>query len=166
MAADFLTLADITQKITSATVRKYLDDALDGDLANDDATLQDFLHQAEGEYYNRMLRAYSDTTALIELAANDEALTGHIAWIACELISERRIEFTDADGWGAYKAQYERATAYIDRLSKGLSKSKGQAAVGAGRTSGGRLQPKPPAGTSANFVFAPSRKAPSGHGGF
>lgn len=100
------------------------------------------------------------------LVANDPALKMHVVGVALQYAAERRPEFTDAEGVGPYKAQFTRAIDYFETLSKGLKRSKGEVQAGQGANSGGKLQPKPPAATAQQFVFARSRDAPFGHGGF
>lgn len=163
---DILALADLQNRIGADKVLKYFDDDVDNVVDDVDANVVAILEEAEGEAYSRMLRAYGDKQSIIDLAANDPVFKGHIAWVACELASERNTEFTDAEGWGAHKAQYNRAIAFFENLSKGRLRSKGEAVAGRNAHVGGTLQPAPPAATEGAFVFAPSKKSPTGHGGF
>ncbi len=163
--ADYLTLQHLFNKVGSERVRQFFDDNVDGDLSDDDAAVQQILSEAEGEAASRMLRAYNHDN-IVQLAGADEVFVGHVAWVALELASERRPEFCGADGKGQFWAQYERAVSYFENLSKGKQRSRGEAVAGKGKNTGGNLQPKPPAGTADNFVFAPSKSAPDGHGGF
>lgn len=169
-----LTLADMYARCPANTIRGYFDDSNDGSLTDENSMVMDVLASAEGELYSRVARAWPGTlmtdpnSPIRLLILNDPTLRMHLAWIACELASERRIEFTDKDGWGAFRAQYERAIIYIENLSKGILKSPGEAIVGPNGTSGGYVS-----GTQSgngwedpDFVFAPSRYSPGGHGGF
>lgn len=166
--ADFLVLQDLYNRATQEKIDGFFDDSYNGVLTEETGIVDDVLMAAEGEYYSRVLRAYPDTTkaTMILLVNNDPVLKQHVSWIACELASERRSEFLDSDGWGCFKAQYERAVKHIDRLSKGQLRSVGEQVAGQGANTGGKLQPKPPAATEKQFVFAPSKDAPTGHGGF
>jgi len=171
MAADFLTLQDLYNRVPANTVNGYFDDSNNGTISEESAIVQDVLSAAEGEFYSRIMRAYpgnpKDPGGAVQLlVANDSTLRMHIAWIAVEIACERRVEFTTSEGWGAYRAQYERAVKYIDNVSKGLQRSSGETQAGKGANTGGNLQPAPPAGTVGQFVFASSRDAPGGHGGF
>lgn len=171
--ADFLTLDMLYLKVGAATIKQYLIDDGSTALKDTDPIVQDVLQEAEGVGYSRMLRHYGSREAITDYANNDAAYRGHIAWIAIQFASERRKEFTDATGAGAWTTQYDRAIEHIDLVSKGQLRGTGETATeeggdapGPGANTGGALQPKPPAATAANFVFAPSTKAPSGHGGF
>lgn len=165
-----LVLDDLYSRVPANVINGYFNDS--GVTCVDDSlqSVQDVLNAAEGELYSRMIRAYplqsgniSDPIKL--LAQNDATLKMHLAWVACELACERRPEFTDAQGWGAYKVQYDRAILYFENLSKGLIRSRGESVAGVGANTGGDTFPMPDQ-VEADFVFAPSRRAPSGRGGF
>lgn len=165
--ADFLTLLDLEARAGAATVRRLVDDDGDAILGVADLARMDLiLIEAEGLVYSALLRAYANKATIVLLMLADGAALGQAAWIALELLSERRVEFSAADGWGAYRAQYERAMRFFDHLSKGRISSGAQEVVGSGSSVGGMLQPKPPAGTEGQFTFAPSRRSPTGRGGF
>ena len=165
--ADFLTRQALEDRAGAATVRRLADDDGDALLGVDDlARLDAIMSEAEGLVYSALLRAYSTRASVILLMGADPGALGQAAWIALELLSERRIEFAGADGWGAYRAQFERAMKYFDQLSKGRIKSVGQEVVGSGDSVGGMIQPRPPQGTPDQFQFAPSRQKPTGRGGF
>jgi hypothetical protein len=167
VAADFLTLQDLINRAGADTVAKYFDDANDGSVLETDPNVVAVLMEAEGEAYSRMLRAYGSKAPIILLAENDEVFRGHCAWVALEIASERRREFTDVDGKGAHWTQYQRATTYFDNLSKARIRSQAEPVAGRPSTLGGsRAQPSPPAHTEAQFEFAASKDAPRGHGGF
>lgn len=164
--ADFLILQDLFNRAGSDTISGYFDDNLNGTLTDEDSIVDDILMSAEGEMFSRMLRAYSTKDVMITLVNNDPTLKSHVAWIACELASERRSTFTDDEGWGPFKMQYNRAIEYIERLSKGLQRSTAESLVGQGANTGGNLSPSPPQGTARQFIFSPSKQSPTGHGGF
>lgn len=169
--SDFLTLADLYARATVRTVNGYFDDQHNGTLSDDSAAVEAVLSAAEAEMYARLMRAYpgdpsTPGNAMQELVANDPALKGHVVNVALQYASERRPEFTAADGKGAWSAQWDRAIAYFETLSKGLKRSPGEAQAGRGANTGGKIQPKPPVGTGRQFVFSPSRNSPFGHGGF
>jgi len=164
--AEILILDDLYSRVPANVINGYFNDSGLNNISETDQIVQDVLMAAEGELYSRMLRAYpGDTTgALKSLVLNDPALKMHLAWVACELACERRPEFTDAEGFGAYKAQYMRAIAYFENLSKGLIRSRGEQVAGKGRNTGGDYQPNEQG--EGEFTFAPSRNNPGGHGGF
>lgn len=169
--ADFLTLADLYARAGSRKVNGYFDDNHNGTISDETAEVDAVLSAAEAEMYARMLRAYpgdpSDPAGpMQQLVANDPALKGHVVGVALQLAAERRPEFTDDEGHGPYKAQWQRAIDYFETLSKGLKRSKGETQAGQGANSGGKVQPKPPAASTHQFIFAPGRNSPSGHGGF
>lgn len=169
--ADFLTLAKLYTRANPQKVKSYFDDDNNGVVTDADANVDAVLSAAEAEMYARMIRAYpgdpSDPDGPIQaLVANDPGLEGHCIFVALQMAAERRTAFTDDDGKGPYSAQYDRAIAYFETLSKGLKRSMGETQAGKGANTGGKLQPKPPAGTSRQFIFAPSKDAPDGHGGF
>ena len=164
--ADFLVLQDLYNRAGSDKMNGYFDDNLNGIVSDESDIVDDILMAAEGEYFSRMLRSYGSKDTLITLVNNDPTLKSHVAWIACELASERRQEFTDDEGWGAYKMQYDRALKYIDNLSRGSQRSIAESIVGKGANTGGNISPSPPQGTSRQFIFSPSKNSPTGHGGF
>ncbi len=159
---DFLLLADLENQITSDRIIQYLDDDGDGTVVDADSQVVQVLDQAEGQYYSRMLRAYPDRQSLITLANADSIVKGHVIWIACELASERHPEFCDAEGWGAFRVQYQRSIKELDLLSKGATHSFGEEDVGSGANTGGTIQPSPPQGGARQFTFLPSRNDGSG----
>ena len=166
MAADFLTLNDLENQIGADRIIQFFDDDADGIVAGADPQVVQVLEQAESQYYSRMLRAYPSRESLIDLANADSSVKGYAIWMACELAAERRLEFTDAEGWGAFKMQYQRAIAELDLLSKGQARSIGEEAVGQGANTGGKVQPSETALGEKPFVIAPSKRNPQGSGGF
>ncbi len=171
MAADFLIIQDLIDRVGNRKIVGYFDDSNNGVLSDDTAAIDIVLSAAEAEMYARLLRAYPGDPALPGgpmqlLVANDPALKMHVVGVALQYAAERRPEFTDDEGVGPYKAQFTRAIDYFETLSKGLKRSKGEVQAGQGANSGGKLQPKPPAATAEMFVFARSRDSPRGHGGF
>lgn len=163
---DFLTLTDLRNKIGAQKVDQFLADGGVGTLTDAHPTVIDVLEMAEGEAYSRMLRHYGSRETITEYANADPVFKSHVAWIACQLASERRTEFAAVDGQGTYASQYERAITYIENVSKGQLRGTGEEEAGKGANTGGKLQPKPPAGTRRQFTFASGRNAPDGHGGF
>lgn len=169
--SDFLTITDLIDRVGSRKITGYFDDNNNGTLTDESTAIDVVLSAAEAELYARLLRAYpGDPTdpagALQLLIANDPALKMHCVGVALQYAAERRPEFTDAEGVGPYKAQWDRAMTYFDLLSKGQQRSRGEVQAGQGANTGGKLQPKPPAATAGQFVFARSRDSPRGHGGF
>ncbi len=163
---DIIVIADLSNQVGLNRVLQFFDDDGDGVVTDADPNVVAILDQAEGQFYSRMLRAYPDKATLILLANADPIVKGHIVWLACELMAERRVEFTNAEGWGAFQVQYNRAMKEIDLLSKGAVRSIGEATVGQGANTGGRLQPRQNIGTTKQFTFAPSKGDPNGPGGF
>lgn len=164
-------MAGLYNRVGATKVNGYFDDNYNGVVTDETQAVDDVLSAAEGEMYARLMRAYPGDPSEVGgpmqlLVANDPALRRHCDYVALQFASERRPEFTDADGNGTYKTQYDLAIAYFESLSKGLKKSPGSVQAGAGATSGGTLQPKPPAATAQQFIFSPGRDAPGGHGGF
>lgn len=163
---DIIALSDLSNQVGLQRVIQFFDDDGDNVVADGDPNVDAILDQAEGQYFSRMLRAYGDKPTLIILANNDPVVKGHIIWLACELMAERRVELTNADGWGAFQAQYKRAISELDLLSKGATRSAGEAVAGQGANTGGKLQPIDNIGTSTQFTFVPSKGDPQGPGGF
>lgn len=164
--ADYLALADLQAKVGAARVLQLFDDDGDGVLGVAElVNVWIVLEEAEGFAYSRMLRAWTQD-AVIDLAGADPLFKGHVAWVALELASERRPEFTSPDGKGQFWAQYERAIQFFDALSKNKQRSIGETAGGRAGTAGGNVSPTTTANTAAQFTFAPSRRSPHGHGGF
>ncbi len=169
--ADFLVIQDLYARAGARQVNSYFDDQNNGVVTDDTAAVDEVLSSAENEMYARLIRAYpgdpSDPAGGIQLlVANDPALKRHVVSVALQYASERRVAFTDDDGLGAYKGQFDRAIEYFETLSKGLKRSAGEVQAGQGANTGGKLQPKPPAATQQQFIFARGRNAPTGHGGF
>jgi hypothetical protein len=165
---EFLTLYDLYSKVGQRQVDQYFDDNVDGDVADTDEVqaINDVLCMAEGEAYARMKRAYASSDTITELANADPVFKSHVAWIALELASERRPSFMNEDGWGHYRQQYERAIKYLESLSKGRLRAKGEEDVGTTGQVGGTVQPELSSSTTPRFTFAPDKNSPSGHGGF
>lgn len=171
MAADFLVIQDLIDRVGSRKITGYFDDNNNGTLSDEGTAIDEVLSAAEAELYARMLRAYpgdpSDPAGPMQLLiANDPALKRHAVSVALQYAAERRPEFTDDEGLGPYKGAFTRAIDYFETLSKGLKRSKGETVAGKGANTGGKLQPKPPAATAGQFIFARSRDSPGGHGGF
>lgn len=161
-----MTKADLVQLVTDERVVQFFDDDGDGVVDAADTNLVSVLERAEAEYYSRMLRAYGDRQSMVDLANGDPAIKAHVAGIAMEFASERRPDFTSDDGWGPFKAYYQRAIDHFESLSKGRRRTIGQEAAGKAGTIGGQVSPAPPKGTTADFVFAHSNNAKYGRGGF
>ena len=161
----YLTLADLENLVGSAAIREYFDDEVDGSLADDTDPLYQVLAAAEGEAATRLMRSWN-VDQITLLAQNDRTFRNHVAWVAVELASERRTAFTAPDGSGAHKYQYERAIAYFEALSKGKTRSPGEAQAGVGANIGGVIQPAREAPGAPRFMFAPDRDNPRGQGGF
>lgn len=166
MAAAYLTISDLYDLVGSQKVLQYFDDDFSGSIDGDEtAIVTQILTSAEDFAYSRMRRAYPDAATITLLAQNDTFFLSQVAWVALEFASERRSEFANEDGKGAYWAQYERAKSYFDSLSKGNIRSIGEETVGVGANTGGVVQPTRTS-DEANFTFAPDTKYPTGHGGF
>jgi len=163
--ADWLTVQDLYNLVGSERVLQLFDDERIGSLGSTNARLQSILKSAESEAYSRMLRSWSKAN-VEALAGADEGFRTHCAWVALEFASERRPAFCADDGKGSYWAEYERAIAHFESLSKGRIRSVGESAGGVSKNVGGNLRPTTTAGTEASFVFAPSEKNPVGPGGF
>lgn len=169
--ADFLTIDDLIARVGSRKVIGYFDDSNNGTLSDESTAIDVVLSAAEAELYARLLRAYpgdpaDPAGAMQQLIANDPALKIHVVGVALQYAAERRPEFTDVEGVGPYKAQWDRAMTYFELLSKGQQRSRGEVQAGQGANSGGTISPRPPAATEAAFVFARNRNSPTGHGGF
>ena len=162
----FLVRADMEKRVGSEKIEQYFDDDVDGDLADDDEAVQDVLCQAESDGFAILLKSYPSTDQIVLLVQNDDGLRNHFAWIAVNLASERRVEFTAEDGGGAHRVQHDRALKHMEDLMRSKRRSKGEAVAGKGRTAGGKLQPRPPATTAAAMQFAPTKASPTGRGGF
>lgn len=169
--ADFLVIQDLIDAVGARSIIGYFDDENNGTIDDNTAGVDMVLSKAEGEMYARLLRHYpgdtSDpTSSLRVLVANDPALRSHVVSVALEYAAERRPAFLGADGSGPYQKQFDRAIDYFETLSKGQKRSPGERLAGKGANTGGKLQPKPPAASSSQFIFARSRNSPTGHGGF
>jgi hypothetical protein len=159
---DFLTLRDLYASIGSQRVRQLFDDDNDGTLDDSMDVVDQFLAAAESECYARLMRAFGTKDAVKAVALADPAIRQHCAWIALELASERRPEFAQPDGRGAFAYQYERAIGYFESIAKGKNKVK------PGTTSaqeGGNLNP-PRVVDEGRFTFAPDKYSTDGHGGY
>jgi hypothetical protein len=163
-----IALSDLESKVGAQKIAQYFDDNLDADLTSVEevAAIDVVLDEAEGEYFAEMLKGFKSKLQLIDLANADPVLKGHIAWIGVELASERRTEFTDAEGKGAHWIQYTRAIDHFQKVARNKKRSGGEETAGKGANVGGVIQPKPPASEPDAFIFASSKGAPRGHGGF
>lgn len=169
-APDFLELDDLYAKVGQRRVIELFDDDNDGDLLDlsEVTAYQAILCEAESILYSRLLRSYADKASIVTLAENDAIIRGHCAWIALEIASERRSFAAGREGRGAFVFQYERALAEFDLLSRGRSRSKGEAVAGKSGNVGGVVQPTLVTGES-RFTFA-DEIGPDGtklsHGGY
>jgi hypothetical protein len=158
----YMTSADLDARIGATKVDELFCD--DGSGVRDSVIVNTFLVEAEDFAATRMIRSWAPDQ-VAQMATYDETFKGQVAWVACELASERRHEFLDNEGKGRYWAQYMRAREHFDLLSKSRISSAAEATIGANKQSGGRLSPTitPPA---SRFLFAPDKNNPTGHGGF
>lgn len=163
----FLTQADLERRVTAERVLRMADDDGDGSLnGTEQANVTAAMDEAESYALSTVSKAGYDMDSFALLANADPAIKQHVAWMAVEILSERRLEFTSSEGWGPYKAQFERAETYLKRFSQGRKRSpQGEAAAGKNKQVGGNRRPKRASGV-ADFVFAPSKNYPTGHGGF
>lgn len=169
----FLTIQDLYDLVGARRVNAYFDDTFNGEVgdANENSAVQAILCTAEGIFASYAMRVYAgtlvDVTSPLRLLVENDALVRTMtAWIALQGAAERRTEFTDAQGNGPFKAQYDRAVAFFDRLSKGTARSAGEAQAGLGANTGGNFSPDEVRQTQSEFIFAPSRSSPFGRGGF
>jgi hypothetical protein len=167
MPAQILTIEDLYSKVPAHVVNGYFDDARTGVIDPNGIPVQETLMAAEAEMFARLMRAYpgGPSSAIVDLTKADTALKMHLTWVALEYACERRTEFCDALGNGAYKMQFDRAITYFETLSKGLIRSRGESVAGRGANTGGSYSPGQING-EPNFTFARSKSFPSGHGGF
>lgn len=179
--ARYLNLADLISLVGTNRVRQYFDDDVSGDLSSEDNlvitegigtsalaetdAVDSILTAAENEADSRMLRSFT-LDQISTIAAEDEAFRRHAAWVALQFASERRAEFVGPEGQGAFTAQYKRAIAYFENLSRGKSRSRGETVAGKSGRHGGNVNPAAATATTPRFVFAPDKNAPTGHGGF
>ncbi len=164
LSTRYLTAADLDNRVGAAAIDRMLDD--DGDGLRDWHMLTEFMVDAEALADSYMLKSWS-REQITSIGAGDRSFRGHVAWIAIEMISERRAEFNSADGRGRYQSQYDRAIAFFDRLSKNKGHTAAEETAGKGTQSGGDHLPKTAnPSTDASFVFASDKRYPSGHGGF
>jgi hypothetical protein len=164
MAAAYLVIGDLELLVGTERVQHLFDDDIDGSTADSSNEIANILEAAEAEAASHLKRSWSDA-AITDLANNDTGLKNHVAWVALEFASERRPEFTDEEGWGSYKAQYQRAIEYFKNLSKGKTRSLGEAQAGVGSNIGGTRQPDRQ-NDAALFTFAPDTLYPGPRGGF
>lgn len=153
---------DLEQLIGAAKVDQYGTD--DGTAERNDGIIEECCSQAEDLCSSYLLKGWS-REQIRQLIDNDKGLRVQVAWVACELLSERRTEFLNAEGHGAYWTQYERAIEYFDRLAKAKGHSVGEVTAGQSALRGGTVNPRKQAG-EPTFVFAVSKNNPNGSGGF
>lgn len=164
----YLARVDLDRRIGADRVTSYLDDSGNEavDAGTETAVLDGVMDEAEALAAGCMRKAGYDFDAVTTFAQADPYFKLQVAWCACELLAERRTEFTDSEGWGPYKMQWERALEHFDKLATGMKRAIGEAAAGTNPQVKGKVSPKPPAGTTDQFQFAPSKSNPTGRGGF
>jgi hypothetical protein len=162
--ARYLTITDLDSLVGRARVEQYFDDDLSGDLAEESTELDDVLTAAENEADKHLKRSFSDDQ-IDTLIDNDKSLRRDVAWVALEFATERRPEFCQPDGKGAFWAQYERSVESFKALGKGNARSRGESAAGKSTRIGGTVQPRV-SRSVPRFIFAPDRDHPRGHGDF
>lgn len=153
---------DLEQIIGSAKVDEYSSD--DGSSTRNAEVIEGVLAQAEDLAMSYLLKGWTRDQVRV-LIEEDSGLRVQIAWVAAELLTERRSEFLNDEGHGRYWAQYERALEYFDRLAKTKGHTVGAAKAGDSALRGGTVTPKAPP-TTAAFVFGASKSNPGGSGGF
>lgn len=168
-----LTINHLYARIGARRVNGYFDDSHNGEVGDEDETdaVNDVLSAAEGMFFAYGMRNWTGNprdagSAIIKLIDNDPILLMHLAWVACQMAAERRPEFTDENGNGPFKAQYERAEKYFVNISKGLQTSLGSIEAGAGANAGGSFSQVDESGYPDPFIFASSKYRPGGPGGF
>jgi hypothetical protein len=165
-----MTIDDLNTRVGPRRVIELFDDDNDGNItdASEIAAYNAVMCEAESTLYSRLLRAYADKASIVLLAQNDDIIKGHCSWVALEIASERRSFAAGRDGRGAFVFQYERALQEFDLLSRGRSRSKGEAVAGTSGNVGGVVQPALQTGES-RFTFA-DEIGPDGmklgHGGY
>lgn len=168
---DFLTIQDLYNRAGARRINGYFDDSNNGELSDEvlDA-VNETLCAAEAHFYAIMMRNYPGNPHDVGSAArvmvlNDAIVRQHVAWLGCEFAAERRVEFTNAEGWGPFKVQFERAEKHLAAVSKGQLRSVAEALTGQGANTGAPGI-SPVEAQEMPFTFAPSKAAPTGHGGF
>jgi hypothetical protein len=157
----WLTVDDLVSAGGAKVVDQMFNDSGNG--LRDQKLLAEMMMAAESEAETRLLRGFtSDQISL--LASRDEIIRMHAAYVALELVSERRTEFLAADGKGRYWVQYERALNHFNLVSKSKDHSRGEVLAGKNSQTGGRRYPTVQANTPA-FVFADEQDGTK-HGGF
>jgi hypothetical protein len=162
--ADYLTLQDLYNNVGAERVLHLFDDSVDGSLTDESDEVARILEAAEAEAASHMLRGWNKDQ-IIALAGYDKSFLSHVAWIALELASERRPEFTQSDGKGMFWVQYERAISYVKNVSKSKQISVGESEVATNANTGGNMRPTLQTNQS-RFIFAPDEENPTGHGGY
>jgi hypothetical protein len=159
----FMTSYELELCIGAALVDQLFDD--NGDSKRDRPLVSQVLRRAEDYMMSALLGAWGDVNTLVKLAQADATLRMHVAWVACELASERRPALAASDGKGQFWAQLTRADAYFDSLYKAKAASVGEETVAVNANTGGRVNP-PRQGNASRFTFAADRRNPGGRGGF
>jgi hypothetical protein len=157
----YLTATDLETAAGPKLVDQLFNDDNSG--LRDSALMERIMQQAENLADSRMLRGWAKNE-ITTLALADDGFRSMAAWVAMELITERRGEFISADGKGRYIAQYDRAMKYFDDLSKSKIHSVGEETAGANANTGGELRPTI-TDNSSRFTFA-NEPDGSTHGGF
>lgn len=153
---------DLELLIGSGKVDELSDDNHDG--RRDPLVVEGVMAQAEDFAASYLLKGWS-REQIGTMIVEDASLKTQVAWIACEMLAERRPQFLGVDGKGAYWAQYDRAVKYLERLARSRGHSVAEATAGSSAQRGGRVYPLRDA-NQPSFVFAPSRNNPRGSGGF
>lgn len=159
----FIRIAHLQALVGPATVSEFFDDDDDG--LSEGTHTNEILLAAEAEAASIMLNAYTQDQLDI-LGNTDAAFRSHVGWVALEFASERRSEFTAADGKGRYAWQYERSITFFRNVSKGKQKLKGEKQAGSNAQEGGVRNPVLSSADLPKFVFAPDKQNPTGQGGF
>lgn len=168
---DFLTVQDMYNRAGARRINGYFDDSNNGTISDEMIdTVNEVLCAAESYYYAIVMKSWAGNPNAVGSAARklvelDAMVRQHVAWMACEFAAERRTEFTNDEGWGPFKVQFERAEKYLAAVSKGQLRSQAEAETGQGANTGAPGI-SPVEAQENPFVFTPSKSSPSGHGGF
>lgn len=144
---------DLESTTTRDTIDQLFDDSNTG--FRDMVLVESVINEAEALAESHLLRNWKPAD-ILTLAKNDPAVRKQGAWIALEMASERKKQFTSDDGKGRFWVQYERAVEFFERLGKSQLHSRGEQHAGGGAQSGGARVPKLDRDQEP-FIFAPGR---------
>ena len=149
---------ELENTVGATNVARYFDD--DGDGKADSQIIADYLSRGSARARGILYASFS--SELVERVTSDERFIDCVCWITLGMCGRRRQEWMMQDGGFPFSVQKKEAEAELLMIAKGLDRLASEEQKGSNATLPGATSPNLPVCN----VFAPSRRNPTGRGGF